>query len=276
MTDFYKTLIEKTGFDEALIGRAFEFEKEIDISAFSRLFFDTEPFSVEKTGVLLFADAFYPFAFFDRLKETGVPTEEAALYVYILLLERSFGDFSGRICDSSVFFDTAKKLVEAAAEYFAHNVRYGLYDYRFLANHVRGSILRLGSFEYQYGNRDGKRAIILHIPDGANLSSEKKAASYRLAREYFGNYPIIADSWLLYPENKKMLSEDSNIASFMDDFDIISSSETTDYSELFHIFGRLNDFSYKNLPKSTTLQKAYAERVKSGLPVGSGIGVLKY
>lgn len=276
MTDFYAKLIEKSGFDEALIRHALGFAKDIDIHEFSRLFFDTEPFSVEKTGVLYFKEAFYPHEFYQKLKVLNLPLEVSSLFIYINLLEPSFKDFSSRINDESIFFSTTKKLAKAANDYYKQNGSYGLYDYRFIANHVRGSILRLGSFEYQYGEYDGKRAIILHLPDGADLSKEKRLFSYSLARQYFGTFPIIGDSWLLWNEHKKMLSEDSSILDFMDDFDIISTHETYDYSELFHVFGRLSDYSYDKLPKETSLQRAYADRVKNGLPIGSATGILKY
>lgn len=276
MTDFYTQLMEKSGFNEALIRHAMDFAKDIDINEFSRLFFDTELFSVAKTGVLYFKDAFYPYEFYEKLKSFALPSEFSALYVYVLLLERSFEDFSSRIGDKSIFFDTVKKLSESANEYCKNNGKYGLYDYHFIANHIRGNILRLGGFEYQYGEYDGKKAIILHLPSGADLSKENRMESYRLARCFFGDYPIIADSWLLYPEHKKMLSSDSNIVDFLNDFDIVSKSETTDYKEAFHIFGRLGDYSYDKLPKETTLQRAYAERVKNNLPIGSATGVLKH
>lgn len=276
MTDFHKKLIEKSGFDEALISCALKFTKEIDINEFSRLFFDTESYSVTKTGVLCFDEAFYPYDFYSKLSSLGFPQEISSLYLYIALLEHSFCDFSVRINNEDIYFDTAKKISESAKEYYTSNGKYGLYDYHFIANHVRGSILRLGVFEYQYGEYNGKKAVLLHLPEKADLSKQNRLNSYRLARQYFGDYPIIADSWLLYSEHKKMLSDDSRIVSFMSDFDIVGQSETTDYKEAFHVFGRLSDFSYENLPKNTSLQKAYAERIKNGLPIGSGVGILKY
>lgn len=276
MTDFYSALIDKSGFDEALVRRALDFCKNLDTIELSRLFFDTEPYSVEKTGVLCFDDAFYPYEFYEKLKKLPCPAETASLYVFVILLERSYHDFSARLGDECIFFDTAKRISESAKEYFSQNTVFGLYDYHFLANHVRGNILRLSGFEYQYGKHDGKKSIILHLPEGADLSRKTRLNSYRLARQYFGDFPIIADSWLLYGEHKKMLSEDSKILQFMDDFDIISQSETTDYTELFHVFGRLSDYSYENLPKETSLQRAYAERMRNNLPIGSGIGMLKY
>ena len=276
MTDFYTQLIEKSGFDEVLVRHALDFVKDVDINEFSRLFFDTEPFSVEKTGVLCFDEAFYPYEFFKLLGTFDLPTEVSSLYVYIALLEHSFKDFSLRINNVSIFFDTAKKLAESSEEYFKENGKHGLYDYCFVANHVRGNIVRLCGFEYQYGEYDGNKAVILHLPDKADLSKSARLNSYQLARQFFDDYPIIGDSWILYPEHKKMLSEDSNIVDFINDFDIVSTNETKDYSELFHVFGRLKDYSHDNLPKNTSLQKAYAERVKNNLPVGSAIGRLKY
>jgi len=276
MTDFYKKLMEKSGLDKALVRCALDFGKNIDINEFSRLFFDVEPFSVEKTGVLCFDEAFYPYEFYEKLKELSLSPETSSLYVYILLLERAFCEFSARITDTDIFFETAKRISEGAKEYYGKNGKHGLYDYHFIANYVRGNILRLGVFEYGYREFDKKRSICLHLPENADLSREKRLESYRLARRYFGTYPIIGDSWLLYPEHKKMLSEDSRIVGFMNDFDIISTHETHDYSELFHVFGRISDYSFESLPKGTSLQKAYAERVKNELPVGAGVGVLKY
>jgi len=280
MTDFYTQLVEKSGFDEALVRRALRFAKTVDIMEFSRLFFKTQAFCVENTGVLYFKEAFYPFEFYAEVlsycAEKKLSPKEIFLYIYILLLEESFEDFSSRTGAPGLFFNTAKKIAEGASEYYSQHGKCGLYEYRFLANHVRGNIIRLGEFEYQYGHFEGKRCIVLHLPEKADLSKDKRLESYRLARQYFGTYDIIGDSWLLYSEHKKMLPKDSRIVDFMNDFDIISTYETTDYSELFHVFGRLSDFSYENLPKKTTLQKAYAERVKNKLPIGLGVGKLKY
>ena len=276
MTDFYKKLIEKSGFDEALIRYALNFSKNVDIDALTRLFFDAQSFSVEKTGVLYFDEAFYPYEFYEELKKLPFSPETSSLCLYIAMLPFSYSDFCRRIADENIFFDTMKRIREGAAEYYTKEGKYGLYDYHFVANYVRGNILRLGEFEYQYGIFEENRAIFLHLPEGADLSREKRLFSYNLARHYFGDYTIIGDSWLLYEENKKMLPYDSKILEFMNDFDIISTHETHDYSELFHVFGRLCDYSYENLPQETTLQRAYAVRVKNGLVIGSGVGKLRY
>lgn len=276
MTDFYVQLIEKSGFSEALVRRAIEFSKTVDMESFSRSFFDETPFVVEKTGVLSFKEAFYPYNFYSLMQNVPLACETSALYIYISLSERSYKAHIDRGLDEIIFFDTMKSIFDASKIYAADTGKDGVYDYHFLANHIRGNIQRLGVFEYQYGSFDDKKVIILHVPDRADMNTANRIFSYNLARRYFGNFPIVGDSWLLYPEHKKMLPEDSNIVDFMGDFDIVSVSETTDYSELFHVFGRIKDYSYENLPKSTSLQKAYAERVKNNLPVGSAVGKLKY
>ena len=118
MTDFYAQLTQKTGFNEALVCHALNFSRKIDINEFSRLFFDTECFSVEKSGVLYFKEAFYPFEFYNKLLEISLVPEISSLYIYICLLEKSFCDFSRRIEDTSIFFETAKKLVESSKKYY--------------------------------------------------------------------------------------------------------------------------------------------------------------
>ena len=121
MTEFFTDLIEKSGFDEALIRHALEFSKNIDTDDFSRLFFDKDCFIVENTGVLYFEEAFYPYEFYEKLKSLPLVPENASVYIYILLLERSFRDFCSRIKDTNIFFDTAKKVSESAKEYYTGN-----------------------------------------------------------------------------------------------------------------------------------------------------------
>ena len=275
MKDFYDSLIEKSNFCAKIVENAVNFAKKVDLESFEHLFFETQECTVENHGVLYFEDSFYPYEFYEQIKKLDTPCEKTALYLYVLLSEKSFKLFKQRGLCEKIFFDTLRTVADEAKEYNCATEDDGLFNYHLLANNIRGSILRLGEFEYQYGIHKNSRTIFIHVPSGADLTKEKRVYSYTLARQYYGDYPIIADSWLLYPENKKMLSADSRIIDFANDFEVISINETTDYRELFHIFGRIGDFSYENLPKNTSLQKAYAERIKNSLPAGSGVGILK-
>ncbi len=275
--NFTEKLCEKCGFDKAVTVQALEFGKKLDISRLSTLFYKDIPDKTTQKGALLFMDAYYPYEFFDFAREEisrlGVLPEQGYLYIYLCLLENALCDFEKRGISQYVFFDTQKRLCEQSILHKKDKGVYGIYDYRFCANHVRGNILRLGEFEYQLGTCEKKEALFMHIPHGAKLTNRHD--SYRQAREFFGNLPIILDSWLLYDEHKKMLCENSNIVSLMGDFEIVSRHETYDYSELFQVFGRVSDFSPHKLPHSTSLQRAYANRITKKLPVGSAVGVLK-
>ena len=281
MIDFYIQLIEKSGFSEALVCRSLDLASKTDFKELSHLFFDTVPFYVSDTGVLFFDDAFYPFEFYDKanahFRSIGISPETGFLYLYIALAEEGYSRHKERNLPENICFDTLKTLKNASETYFKSEKNEGIYDYHFLANHVRGSIIKLGEFEYQYGFYKSKKSIILHVPDGADLEKQKRLYSYKLARQYFGNHPIVGDSWLLYPELSEMLTPNSKILDFANDFDIVSVYETYDYKELFHIFGRDADYSKPHsLKQSTSLQKALVRRITERLKIGSATGILKY
>lgn len=273
---FCDLLIEKSHFYTKTVENAMAFGKNIDLDCFEHLFFESQEYTVEKSGVLCFEDSFYPYEFYQQIKKLGTPFEKSSLYLYILLSEKAFSLFKKRGLSNEIFFETLKTVADEAKEYHTAKGDDGLFNYHLLANNIIGSILRLGVFEYQYGIYNNSRAIFMHVPNGADLTKEKRLHSYLLAKKYYGDLSIVGDSWLLYPENKKILPSDSKIVDFMNDFDLISVYETMDYSELFHIFGRLSDYSYENLPKKTCLQRGYAERILEKLPIGSGVGVLKF
>ncbi len=283
MTDFYGILCEKSNMPKDAANCALGFFENSDTGYLSDLFFNGgDEYYVTEKGLLCYKEAFFPYRFFDVLskilKNKGVSNETGFLYAYILLAKEGFENHISRGLDENIYFDTMKRISDASREYFHSFGQYGIYDYHFLSNHLRGNVLRLGSFEYVYANYEDTPSIILHVPDGADFSREARLYSYSLARKYFGTErPIIADTWLLYGALSEMLPKDSNILSFAEDFESIHRGEESyEYSELFHVFGRLDDYSYENLPKNTSLQRAFAERVKNKLPVGSGVGILKY
>jgi len=144
---------------------------------------------------------------------------------------------------------------------------------------------RLGK-EYE---KDGMRlhpddkVIYIHIPrTGERLMPEDVDASCAAAsaffRERFGmrNTIFACHSWLLYPENKKMLSEKSNLHSFISRFEIIDVVEDPDYKEIWRLF----DMEYKGdpsaLPQDTSLRRAYADRIRENKPLGVALGVWVY
>ena len=274
--NFYNKLNKYSGIDDEIISDALKFLPSEVVDCLFDLFT-----SDKTTGrIPYFKDSFYPYEFYDKAMnmslEIGIAFEQFFLYLYVAFAEKSSELYKKAGLDQNIFFDSFRRIAEESEEYKKDNGIYGLYDYHFIANHVRGSIIRLGVFEYGYGKHNGKKSIFLHVPPATCLERDRRHMSYSLARKYFGKYDIIADSWLLYPEHKSMLPTDSNILDFASDFDILSVYETYDYNELFHIFGRNADYSFPDkLPQNTLLQREYIKRIKEKQPIGSAVGKIK-
>ncbi len=229
-----------------------------------------------------FRQGFYPCDFFSQAKgqfdSDGISVFQGYFYLYLSFFKYSYLHIKEK-CPSVtdvIFTDTFSRLAAESREYFENVGKDGIYDYHFFANHLTGNILRLGSFEYGLGTYDGKKAIIMHIPQGCSLELKDMQSSFCLARQYFGNAKIICDSWLLYPEHLQVLGENSKISLLAKQFDIVSTSESYDYKELFHIFGRCADYSNPDkLLKNTRLQRFYIQRITNKMPIGSATGILK-
>ena len=127
------------------------------------------------------------------------------------------------------------------------------------------------------------RVIYIHIPrTGGKLTPEEVDASCAEASAFFrrkyGMTEVVfaCHSWILYPENKKILSETSNLYSFISRFEIIDVAEDTLYGDVWRLF----DTEYKGdadaLPQDTSLRRAYVRRIKEHKPLGAALGVWIY
>ena len=106
--------------------------------------------------------------------------------------------------------------------------------------------------------------------------SEIKKQPVFFKEEFHENIIFICNSWLLYPWNREVLKNGSNLAQFYDDFTIVSSGEYQNYSEAWRLFDCLYDGNPDNLPADTSLRRAYIERIKNGQPIGHGTGVIVF
>jgi len=128
----------------------------------------------------------------------------------------------------------------------------------------------------------GDDVINIHIPSAGPLTKESRMDAYRRAYNfYIGEFsgdilPIVCNSWLLYPAHRVFLPAHSNILSFMDDFDIISSAETETFSNAWRVFGADAAKSPADWPQDTSIRRAFRDRILSGGKVGSGYGVILF
>jgi len=83
-------------------------------------------------------------------------------------------------------------------------------------------------------------------------------------------------SWILYPENKKILSEKSNLYSFISRFEIIDVAEDTEHKELWRLFDKDYNGNPDDLPQDSSLRRAYVQRLKENKPLGIALGVWVY
>ena len=124
---------------------------------------------------------------------------------------------------------------------------------------------------------NGDEFISIHIPsNGKPFDAYTRLDSYRRAYEFFKISLFRCDSWLLYPKNKEILDKRSNIVSFMDDFKLIKSYEYPDNRIMWRIFGDKYLLPCEELPRNSSLRKAYADLLCRGERPGSGVGFFVY
>lgn len=130
----------------------------------------------------------------------------------------------------------------------------------------------------------GDKYINMHIPSrGIPLTDEVRLASYKAAYPHFvylfedGIVIFGCSSWLLYPRHKEFLPEGMNLLKFMGDFEMVSGKETPDdFHDRWRVFGRYTDLPDDQLPKDTSMRRAYAEWLQAGNPTGRGFGIIAF
>lgn len=144
------------------------------------------------------------------------------------------------------------------------------YDFTFEYTTSCGKVLKKGDF-----------ALGFHIPSsGVPLTDEIRLDSYKKAyNAYKDRFPdglavFRCGSWLLYPKHREFLPEKSNILKFMDDFEICCWEEKKGFPNGWRVFDKYSDLPYDQLPRDTSLRKAYADWLASGHNGGDACGVI--
>lgn len=145
------------------------------------------------------------------------------------------------------------------------------------------------NFDFDFITSCGKRVsrgdtlVNFHIPSsGIPLTDEVRLASYKEAYEHYkhlfpdGKVVFCCGSWLLYPRHKEFLPENSNILKFMSDFEMVSWADKEGFSNDWRVFDKYAGLPYDQLPRDTSLRRAYADwLVKTG-KAGDGYGVIVF
>lgn len=131
--------------------------------------------------------------------------------------------------------------------------------------------------------KPGGKYVNIHIPSsGVPLTDEVRFDSYRRAWEafkfMFDDDIVIfgCGSWLLFQPPKAYLPPHLNTVKFMNDFEIVSQHEGKLEDNAWRIFGKYGWGPAEQLPRDTTLRKAFAEYYCDGNPAGSAFGVFAF
>ena len=152
----------------------------------------------------------------------------------------------------------------------------------------------LGRFQYEKIKMDtslvihghlikkGDTVINFHIPSSGPLTKELCFSSFAKASEFyakeFESRPIVfvCHSWLLFPHHLEFLPKESNILMFLKFFTVYETEIDEEKSDLWRIFYQDATKPFEELPRNTSLQRAYADWLEKGNPVGCGKGVFLY
>lgn len=215
------------------------------------------------------------------------------LAVLIWKLEEIWQKYQAAGVERKVFVDSANDIALRARIYFEKTGKVGLskQDCLWLRHLVNGQIFKLGVLQFQpfqmlYLDEDdkggtwfnyvegikerlpeGSPVLNVHIQKGADLSPEKVADAFSLARTFFREHfpemqieAFVCFSWLLDPFLKKVLPAESRIVQFGSTFEVIGWAKDNNQA-VERIFGKRwrkkSDF-----PQDTSLQIAALRHLK--------------
>ena len=218
----------------------------------------------------------------------------ANMVLFICISPILYKKYKRKGISDEVFYNTMSDLRYKLDEcWLVHGV-YGTFVATWYKGFFEMRIFALGRLQFEIKNtwfecdvngvhipKDTK-VLSVHIPrTGTPLYHKSVVDSYISAKEFFknefsDNIIFICNSWLLYPWNRTVYKDGTNLALFYDDFTIIQSGEYNNYSETWRLFDCLYDGNPDNLPADTSLRKAFIERIKNNEPIGHGTGVIVF
>ena len=134
----------------------------------------------------------------------------------------------------------------------------------------------------QYAFRGGELSVNVHIPSSGPLETAAVLDAYRQAAAFFADrFPgdavlLRCHSWLLFPELEQILGDKSNIVKFSKLFSPIKAIYRKGFSNAWRVFGKPYNGSSADMPKDTSMQRAFLKHLDSGNCLCIGIGMLLF
>jgi len=225
-------------------------------------------------------------------QSVGLEKDLGMLAVSMLLTEKSRALFKERGIPENIFVDSMKNIRIWMNTCISDRGHLGMYEYGWIANNLRGGVLRLGRFEFHVipfnraeewsANgvtvRNGDPVINVHIPADGHMEPTEMEESFRLAYQYYGVgkiTPFVCDSWLLYPGNKLFCKPESRMVTFLNYFHILEYRDSPNSSELKRVFGEHEKYDDPTtFREDTPLQRSLKAHLLNGGTIGNGFGIL--
>ncbi len=219
------------------------------------------------------------------------------LLVLIFAAEKVKILYQSKQIPDDTFWETFCDLKFKAYECKTVHGVYGTFVADWYPRFYHADILKLGRMQYDsviypfdkpyiYKNltiKKGDPIKALHIPSSGEpfdkitrLESYKKAYNLFCDAEKNEILVLRCNSWLLYPEYKNILPNNSNILSFSNEFDILLTENWDNFLNDWRIFGKDAKKPYCELPENTSLQKCFKKHLISGGKVGAATGILLF
>lgn len=179
-----------------------------------------------------------------------------------------------------IYFDTMKCFTRFIEECKTMTGVYAFDRDWWTSRQVGGTLFRIGALEYEMKEFNGQPVISLHIPSDANFTEESCNSSIAMAKDFFATYfeeyadaDYICHSWLLAPELKELLCENSNILKFQRRFKI----QKVDYGDTGYIewVYKVKNCAIQDLPEKTSLQKRMKQYLLQSNQIGLGLGIME-
>ncbi len=197
------------------------------------------------------------------------------LTIMLDCLVDTYGRYIQKGISEEVFLDTMGFIPRFISSHkAAHGVNAFVWSW-WLPREISMNEFRIGEYEYEFWIDNGVKKLNLHIPSDANLKTGEIPAIYPFVKEFYPEYAdcdIVCDSWLLSPELKKLLPEDSNIIRFQNKFRIERFDEESPYY-MGWVYPGKESLPIAELPEDTLLRKNLKAHLLSGGKIGSAYGV---
>ena len=227
-------------------------------------------------------------------EKCGISPYSAYMLLFICMSERLHKLYFEKGIDDTIFYDTLRDLRYKLEECKLVHNQTGTFVPKWYKGFFEMRIFALGRLQFEINHTwfdcevDGKtipkgtKVLSVHIPrTGTKLDHSLVLESYEKAKRFFkdefiGDIIFICNSWLLYPWNRTIFKDGSNLALFYDDFTIVMSGEYSNYSEVWRLFDCFYDGNPDKLQSDTSLRRSYIERIKSNQHIGHGTGVILF